>query len=119
MNAQTLSVILSSAAFKANPELFLKAMAIGTEAEAPVAEAPVAEAEAPVAQAELPVAEAEAPKLKKQWSPEVKAKAAAKRAAMEQMRPGDDVGITWEDAGGKWHQEVSDGEDRPVTSVEG
>jgi hypothetical protein len=47
------------------------------------------------------------------------AKAAAKRAAMEQMRPGDDVGITWEDAGGKWHQEVSDGDDRPVTSVEG
>jgi hypothetical protein len=44
---------------------------------------------------------------------------AAKRAAMEQMRPGNDVGITWEDANGRWHQEVSDGDDRPVTAVEG
>ena len=46
------------------------------------------------------------------------AKHAAKRAAMEQMRPGDDVGIVWEDANGTWRQEVSDGDDRPVTSVE-
>lgn len=70
MNAQTLSVILASAAFKANPELFLSAMAIGVPL-------PLAEVEP----------EPEAPKLKKQWSPEAKAKAAATRAAKRRIEP--------------------------------
>jgi hypothetical protein len=47
------------------------------------------------------------------------AKAAARRAAGEQRAPGDEVGISWEDAGGKWHEEVSEGHDRPQTDVEG
>ena len=48
-----------------------------------------------------------------------KAKAAAHRAAVEQARPGDDVGIVYEDAAGQWHEEVSGGDDRPRTEVEG
>ena len=47
------------------------------------------------------------------------ARAAAVRAAREQARPGADVGIIYEDASGKWHEELSDGEDRPQTDVEG
>jgi len=47
------------------------------------------------------------------------ARAAARRAAREQARPGEDVGIIYEDASGHWHEEVSDGEDRPETDVEG
>lgn len=47
------------------------------------------------------------------------AKAAARRAAREQAVPGADVGIVYEDASGKWHEELSDGHDRPQTSVEG
>jgi hypothetical protein len=47
------------------------------------------------------------------------AKDAARRAAVEQQRPGEDAGISWEDAQGRWHQEVSAGGDRPATSVEG
>lgn len=43
--------------------------------------------------------------------------AAAKRVAIEQQRPGEDVGIAWEDEKGRWHQEVSDGEDRPAVEV--
>jgi hypothetical protein len=42
---------------------------------------------------------------------------AAKRAALEQHRPGDDVGIVYEDANGVWHAEVSDGDDRPDATV--
>jgi hypothetical protein len=42
---------------------------------------------------------------------------AAKRAAAEQRAPGDDVGITYEDANGVWHSELADGHDRPETSV--
>jgi hypothetical protein len=45
--------------------------------------------------------------------------AAARRAAMEQQRPGETTGITWEDAAGHWHEEVSKGDDRPQTDVEG
>lgn len=47
------------------------------------------------------------------------AKAAARRAAREQAVPGADVGIVYEDASGQWHEELSDGGDRPETSVEG
>ena len=42
---------------------------------------------------------------------------AAKRAAAEQRVPGDDVGITYEDADGVWRSELADGHDRPDTSV--
>jgi hypothetical protein len=42
---------------------------------------------------------------------------AARRAAAEQRVPGDDVGITYEDANGVWRTELADGHDRPETSV--
>ena len=44
---------------------------------------------------------------------------AVRRAAREQAVPGDDVGITFEDANGQWHEELSDGDDRPEVVVEG
>jgi hypothetical protein len=47
------------------------------------------------------------------------ARAAALRAAGEQRTAGDTAGITWEDAQGKWHEELADGHDRPDTDVEG
>ena len=47
------------------------------------------------------------------------ARAAAQRAAREQRAPGQDAGITWEDAGGRWHEELSEGDDRPDTEVRG
>jgi Uncharacterized protein conserved in bacteria (DUF2188) len=47
------------------------------------------------------------------------ARAAAMMAAREQAQPGKDVGITFEDANGNWHEELSDGEDRPEARVEG
>jgi len=47
------------------------------------------------------------------------AKAAARAAAFEQRRPGETAGISWEDAKGKWHEEVSSGDSRPETEVEG
>jgi hypothetical protein len=47
------------------------------------------------------------------------AKKAALRAAGEQRVSGDEAGITWEDAGGRWHEEVVEGSDRPDTDVEG
>jgi hypothetical protein len=47
------------------------------------------------------------------------AKAAATRAAREQLAPGTTRGIVWEDAGGRWHQEIADGDDRPATEVKG
>jgi hypothetical protein len=43
---------------------------------------------------------------------------AARRAALEQQRPGDTTSISWEDSGGKWHEELSRGDDRPVADVE-
>ena len=42
---------------------------------------------------------------------------AAARAAVEQQRPGEDVGIEYEDEKGSWKGEVSSGEDRPETKV--
>ena len=47
------------------------------------------------------------------------ARAAGLRAAREQVQPGADTGIVYEDASGKWHEEVSDGDDRPQVEVEG
>jgi hypothetical protein len=49
----------------------------------------------------------------------VDAVSAARRAAAEQERPGEDVGIVYEDANGVWLEELSDGHDRPTTHVEG
>jgi hypothetical protein len=45
------------------------------------------------------------------------ARAAAQRAAGEQRVGGEETGISYEDASGKWHDEVSDGHDRPQTKV--
>jgi hypothetical protein len=47
------------------------------------------------------------------------AKTAATRAAREQLAPGVTRGITWEDANGRWHEEIADGDDRPATEVKG
>jgi hypothetical protein len=47
------------------------------------------------------------------------ARAAAHRAAIEQQRPGESTGITWEDESGNWHEELARGDDRPITDVEG
>jgi hypothetical protein len=47
------------------------------------------------------------------------ARLAAQRAAGEQRVPGDEVGISWEDGQGHWHNEVAEGGDRPITEVEG
>lgn len=47
------------------------------------------------------------------------AHAAAERAAREQRLSGATVGISWEDARGVWHEELSEGFDRPDTSVQG
>jgi hypothetical protein len=44
---------------------------------------------------------------------------AAERAAKEQVVPGDTTGILYEDKDGHWHDEVSAGDDRPETDVEG
>jgi hypothetical protein len=43
--------------------------------------------------------------------------AAAKAAAAEQQVAGTTEGIEYEDASGKWHGEVSQGDDRPQTEV--
>ena len=44
--------------------------------------------------------------------------AAARRAAGEQRVAGETAGISWEDANGRWHDEVASGSDRPDTEVE-
>ena len=44
---------------------------------------------------------------------------AARRAAGEQRLSGDTAGISWEDADGRWREELSEGDDRPETEVEG
>jgi Uncharacterized protein conserved in bacteria (DUF2188) len=46
------------------------------------------------------------------------ARAAASIAAREQTVSGRDVGITFEDASGHWHEELSHGDDRPQAIVE-
>lgn len=42
---------------------------------------------------------------------------AAKRVALEQRRPDETVGISWEDERGRWHDELSSGDDRPEVDV--
>ena len=44
--------------------------------------------------------------------------AAAKRAAGEQRVGGEETGIDYEDKSGVWHEELSDGDDRPETEVD-
>jgi hypothetical protein len=41
------------------------------------------------------------------------ARQAAERAASEQVILGDATGISYEDKDGRWHDEVSSGDDRP------
>ncbi len=48
-----------------------------------------------------------------------KARAAAQRVAQEQHVAGETRAISWEDADGKWHEELARGDDRPETEVEG
>lgn len=43
--------------------------------------------------------------------------AAAKRVAKEQQIPGETDGISWEDDKGRWHDELSDGGDRPEVDI--
>ncbi len=47
------------------------------------------------------------------------ARRAAERAAKEQQVPGDTTVISYEDTAGHWHDELSRGNDRPETDVEG
>jgi hypothetical protein len=47
------------------------------------------------------------------------ARAAADRAAAEQMLLGDATEISYEDPEGRWHREDSAGDDRPPTTVKG
>jgi hypothetical protein len=47
------------------------------------------------------------------------AREAAERAAKEQVVPGDTTSISYEDKDGRWHDELSAGDDRPETDVEG
>ena len=48
-----------------------------------------------------------------------RALAAARRAAAEQRIGGETHAISWEDDKGQWHEEVSEGGDRPETEVRG
>ena len=43
---------------------------------------------------------------------------AAEAAAGRQRRPGEDTAISFEDADGRWRNEISEGGDRPKTSLE-
>jgi len=43
---------------------------------------------------------------------------AAHRAAREQERPDETRAILWEDANGKWHEELARGDDRPEALVD-
>ena len=42
---------------------------------------------------------------------------AAKRVAAEQRVPGDSTQIEYQDEAGRWHQEFSEGNDRPEADV--
>ena len=44
---------------------------------------------------------------------------AVRKVAREQAQPGDDTGISFEDANGTWHEELSSGNDRPDVVVKG
>jgi hypothetical protein len=45
------------------------------------------------------------------------ARKAAERAAREQLVPGEAKVISYEDSEGRWHDELSAGDDRPETGV--
>ena len=47
------------------------------------------------------------------------ARKAARLAASEQAAPGKTTKISYEDAKGRWHNEVDSGTDRPKTTVDG
>jgi Uncharacterized protein conserved in bacteria (DUF2188) len=47
------------------------------------------------------------------------ARRAAEHAAAEQPVPGNTTGISYEDKDGRWHNELSDGHNRPITEVKG
>jgi hypothetical protein len=47
------------------------------------------------------------------------ARRAAERVAQEQVVAGNTTGISYEDKDGRWHNEVSRGDDRPETDVKG
>jgi hypothetical protein len=47
------------------------------------------------------------------------ARRAAERAAKEQVVAGSTTGISYEDRDGRWHDEISRGDDRPETDVKG
>lgn len=47
------------------------------------------------------------------------ARKAAERAAAEQRVPGSTEEISYQDKSGKWHEELSQGLDRPETDVTG
>ncbi|MBV8650224.1 MAG: DUF2188 domain-containing protein [Alphaproteobacteria bacterium] len=47
------------------------------------------------------------------------ARRAAERAAREQVVSDTTTGISYEDREGRWHDEVSAGDDRPETEVKG
>jgi hypothetical protein len=44
--------------------------------------------------------------------------AAARTVATEQQLSGETVPISWQDATGKWHEDVARGDDRPIVKVE-
>lgn len=43
--------------------------------------------------------------------------AAAKRVAREQQQAGETAAISWEDERGRWHEELSRGDDRPEVDI--
>ncbi len=43
---------------------------------------------------------------------------AARKVAREQVRPDEDTTISFEDANGRWHEEKSDGHNRPEPMVD-
>ena len=47
------------------------------------------------------------------------ARAAAERAAREQRLSGEEAAISFEDASGRWREELVQGDDRPDTEVQG
>ena len=53
------------------------------------------------------------------FSTQAAARKAARRAAGEQTVGGEETGISYEDREGRWHDEVSRGDDRPETEVKG
>ena len=53
------------------------------------------------------------------FPPHDDARRAAERVVQEQGAPGETTGISYEDKAGRWHDEVSSGDDRPQTSVKG